>query len=70
MMCGLMVPTVGRALVLGMDLKISSNKARQHLGYMAQKFSLYGNLTVAQNLTFFSGIYGLSGSQQQQKSVV
>lgn len=67
MMCGLMVPTAGRALVLGMDLKISSNKARQHLGYMAQKFSLYGNLTVAQNLTFFSGIYGLSGSQQQQK---
>lgn len=67
MMCGLTVPTAGRALVLGMDLKISSNKARQHLGYMAQKFSLYGNLTVAQNLTFFSGIYGLSGSQQQQK---
>lgn len=67
MMCGLMVPTAGRASVLGMDLKISSNKARQHLGYMAQKFSLYGNLTVAQNLTFFSGIYGLSGSQQQQK---
>lgn len=67
MMCGLMVPSTGRALVLGMDLKISSNKARQHLGYMAQKFSLYGNLTVAQNLKFFSGIYGLSGSQQQQK---
>lgn len=67
MMCGLMVPSAGRALVLGMDLKISSNKARQHLGYMAQKFSLYGNLTVAQNLKFFSGIYGLSGSQQQQK---
>ncbi|HGJ5921157.1 ATP-binding cassette domain-containing protein [Arsenophonus apicola] len=67
MMCGLMLPTAGRALVLGMDLKISSNKARQHLGYMAQKFSLYGNLTVAQNLKFFSGIYGLSGSQQQQK---
>lgn len=67
MMCGLMIPTAGRALVLGMDLKISSNKARQHLGYMAQKFSLYGNLTVAQNLKFFSGIYGLSGSLQQQK---
>lgn len=38
MMCGLMLPTAGRALVLGMDLKISSNKARQHLGYMAQNF--------------------------------
>lgn len=67
MMCGLMVPTAGSTLVLGMDLKISSHKARQHLGYMAQKFSLYGNLSVAQNLKFFSGIYGLSGRQQQQK---
>ncbi|MCB5624542.1 ATP-binding cassette domain-containing protein, partial [Bifidobacterium animalis] len=41
MMCGLLVPTSGQALVLGMDLKESSGKARQHLGYMAQKFSLY-----------------------------
>ena len=67
MMCGLMVPTAGSVLVLGMDLKISSHKALQHLGYMAQKFSLYGNLSLAQNLKFFSGIYGLSGRQQQQK---
>lgn len=67
MMCGLMVPSAGRALVLGLDLKVSSGKARQHLGYMAQKFSLYGNLTVAQNLRFFSGIYGLRGREQQQK---
>ncbi len=49
MMCGLLVPTSGKALVLGMDLKVSSGKARQHLGYMAQKFSLYGNLSVEQN---------------------
>lgn len=67
MMCGLLVPTSGKALVLGMDLKTSSNKARQHLGYMAQKFSLYGNLTVLQNLRFFSGAYGLSGQAQQNK---
>lgn len=39
MMCGLLVPTSGKALVLDMDLKVSSGKARQHLGYMAQKFS-------------------------------
>ncbi|VTP61019.1 Uncharacterized ABC transporter ATP-binding protein YbhF [Serratia rubidaea] len=63
MMCGLLVPSDGKALVLGMDLKTSSGKARQHLGYMAQKFSLYGNLTVAQNLKFFSGVYGLSGKK-------
>ncbi|NDK99863.1 ATP-binding cassette domain-containing protein [Photorhabdus bodei] len=67
MMCGLTVPTGGKALVLGMDLKTSSGKARQHLGYMAQKFSLYGNLTVEQNLKFFSGIYGLQGRKQKEK---
>lgn len=67
MMCGLLVPSDGKALVLGMDLKTSSGKARQHLGYMAQKFSLYGNLTVAQNLRFFSGVYGLSGKLQRDK---
>lgn len=67
MMCGLMIPSSGRALVLGLDLKTSSAKARSRLGYMAQKFSLYGNLTVAQNLTFFSGVYGLRGKAQQQK---
>ncbi|WPM83847.1 ATP-binding cassette domain-containing protein [Apirhabdus apintestini] len=67
MMCGLLVPTSGSAQVLGMDLKTSSGAARQHLGYMAQKFSLYGNLTVAQNLRFFSGIYGLRGREQADK---
>lgn len=67
MMCGLLVPSSGHALVLGMDLKTDSGRARQHLGYMAQKFSLYGNLTVAQNLAFFSGVYGLRGKRQRAK---
>ncbi|MGL6017784.1 MAG: ATP-binding cassette domain-containing protein [Gibbsiella quercinecans] len=67
MMCGLLTPSGGKALVLGMDLKTSSGKARQRLGYMAQKFSLYGNLTVGQNLKFFSGVYGLSGKRQRDK---
>lgn len=67
MMCGLLVPSSGHALVLGMDLKTDSGSARQHLGYMAQKFSLYGNLTVAQNLAFFSGVYGLRGKHQRAK---
>lgn len=67
MMCGLLVPTSGKALVLDMDLKVSSGKARQHLGYMAQKFSLYSNLTVEQNLRFFSGVYGLRGRAQNEK---
>ena len=67
MMCGLLAPTSGKALVLDMDLKTGSGKARQHLGYMAQKFSLYGNLTVEQNLRFFSGVYGLRGAAQNEK---
>ncbi|ELQ6217409.1 ATP-binding cassette domain-containing protein [Cronobacter dublinensis] len=67
MMCGLLKPSDGQALVLGLDLKTDSGKARQRLGYMAQKFSLYGNLTVEQNLRFFSGVYGLRGRSQQEK---
>ena len=67
MMCGLLQPTSGTALVTGINLKTSASEARQHLGYMAQKFSLYGNLTVHQNLMFFSGAYGLDGQQQQEE---
>ncbi len=65
MMCGLLRPTSGTARVMSMDLKKSAGRARQHLGYMAQKFSLYGNLSVGENLTFFSGIYGLRGRKQR-----
>ncbi len=67
MMCGLLQPTSGKALVTDIDLKTSASKARQHLGYMAQKFSLYGNLSVQQNLMFFSGAYGLDGNEQRQE---
>jgi ABC-2 type transport system ATP-binding protein len=61
MLCGLLVPSSGHARVLGLDLGREASRARQRLGYMAQKFSLYGNLTVQQNLEFFSGVYGLRG---------
>jgi ABC-2 type transport system ATP-binding protein len=67
MECGLLEPTDGRALVMGIDLKESPSKARQRLGYMAQKFSLYTQLTVKKNLYFFSGIYGLKGEAQKSK---
>ena len=67
MMCGLLQLTSGKALVTNIDLKTSASKARQHLGYMAQKFSLYGNLSVQQNLMFFSGAYGLDGEEQRQE---
>jgi ABC-2 type transport system ATP-binding protein len=64
MMCGLLKPTAGESFVTGLDLQISSAKARSQIGYMAQKFSLYGNLSVRQNLQFFSGIYNLKGAHQ------
>jgi ABC-2 type transport system ATP-binding protein len=57
MLCGLLTPTSGHAVVDGLDLQKASAEARSHIGYMAQKFSLYGNLTVGQNLSFFGHIY-------------
>jgi ABC-type multidrug transport system ATPase subunit len=60
MMCGLLRPTSGTARVAGFDLYRSASAARARLGYMAQRFSLYGDLSVRQNLDFFAGIYGLS----------
>lgn len=67
MMCGLLRPTSGTASVMGYDLQRSSAHARSRIGYMAQKFSLYGSLSVAQNLRFFSGVYGLSGKDRERR---
>lgn len=66
MLCGLLKPTSGEAFVEGLDLQKASGKARSHLGYMAQKFSLYGDLSVLQNLFFFSGVYNLSSGERQK----
>jgi ABC-2 type transport system ATP-binding protein len=66
MLCGLLRPTEGRAFVNGLDLDTAGSEARSHIGYMAQKFSLYGNLSVQQNLDFFSGIYNLGGKLKKQ----
>jgi ABC-2 type transport system ATP-binding protein len=59
MLCGLLKPTAGEGRVAGFDLRRDSAEARNRLGYMAQKFSLYGDLSVGQNLDFFAGVYGL-----------
>ena len=67
MMCGLLQPTSGTARVMGLDLKKSSSRARSRIGYMAQKFSLYGSLSVLQNLRFFSGVYGLGGRLREER---
>lgn len=67
MLCGLLQPSHGKALIAGHDLRTAPATARERLGYMAQKFSLYGNLSVEQNLSFFSGIYGLTAAYRQHR---
>ncbi len=67
MLCGLLKPSAGRAEVVGLDLRESGTEAKLQLGYMAQKFSLYGLLSVQQNLEFFSGVYGLTGTLRQSR---
>jgi ABC-2 type transport system ATP-binding protein len=66
MLCGLLTPSEGSGAVAGHDLRTSGGKARSALGYMAQKFSLYGELSVAQNLNFFAGAYGLEGREARR----
>ena len=66
MLCGLLTPTEGSGAVAGNDLRRSAAAARASLGYMAQKFSLYGNLSVAQNLDFFAGAYDLDRAAARQ----
>jgi len=64
MLCGLLPASSGQVSVVGQDLRRSAPGARRHIGYMAQKFSLYGDLSVMQNLRFFSSAYGLRGAHQ------
>lgn len=66
MMCGLLKPTAGESYVEGLNLQEAPSVARSQIGYMAQKFSLYGNLSVMQNLEFFSGIYSLKGKKRAE----
>src|SRR4030066_378221 len=67
MLCGLLMPTSGKGRVAGFDLIREPEKIKQVIGYMSQKFSLYEDLTVMENLHFFGGIYGLSGPLQKER---
>lgn len=68
MLCGLLPASGGTLKIAGVDVRKTAAAARARLGYMSQKFSLYGNLTVAQNLRFFSQAYGLTGSRQREQT--
>ena len=67
MLCGLLKPSAGKATVAGFDVYTQSELIKQKIGYMSQKFSLYDDLSVGQNIEFYSGVYGLSAGQIAQK---
>jgi len=67
MLCGLLMPTSGKGKVAEFDIVKEPEKIKQVIGYMSQKFSLYEDLTVLENLHFFGGIYGLSGPLQKER---
>ncbi|HEY3365380.1 MAG TPA: ABC transporter ATP-binding protein [Symbiobacteriaceae bacterium] len=66
MLLGLLTPTAGGGTVMGFDIARESEAIRQRIGYMAQKFSLYDELTAGENIRFYAGIYGLAGAKAKQ----
>lgn len=68
MLIGISKPASGKALVAGFDVSTHAEMVKKNIGYMSQKFSLYDDLTVRENITFFGGIYGLSRQQIREKT--
>lgn len=68
MLCGLSIPSSGKATIAGFDVYKQTELIKKNIGYMSQKFSLYDDLTVLENIEFFGGIYGLSDDQLKNKS--
>lgn len=68
MLCGLSYPTSGSGTVAGYDITRQAEEIKRHIGYMSQKFSLYEELTVTENLTLFSTIYGMTGKAIKKKT--
>jgi len=68
MLCGLSKPTAGQARVAGFDVYKEAEEIKRHIGYMSQKFSLYGNLKVWENIRLFGGIYGLPKKKLSEKT--
>lgn len=68
MLCGLLMPTSGEARVAGFDVFKENEKIKKNIGYMSQKFSLYEDLTITENIRFYAGIYGLTDEQIRKKT--
>ena len=68
MLCGLLKPSSGKASIAGFDVYTQTEKIKQRIGYMSQKFSLYDDLTVSENIRFYAGIYGMSIPQIKDKT--
>jgi ABC-2 type transport system ATP-binding protein len=68
MLCGILEPSEGRAEVLGYDVVRDPERIKERIGYMSQRFSLYHDLTVAENLAFYAGIYGLPGAEARDRA--
>ncbi|KQB44555.1 putative ABC transporter ATP-binding protein [Flavobacterium daejeonense] len=68
MLIGISKPTSGEALVAGFDVKLNAEMVKKNIGYMSQKFSMYDDLTIKENITFFGGIYGLSRNKIKEKT--
>jgi ABC-2 type transport system ATP-binding protein len=66
-LCGLLSPWSGTGAILGMDIRKDAPLIKAKVGYMSQKFGLYEDLTVAENINFYAGIYGIRGEQAQQR---
>jgi ABC-2 type transport system ATP-binding protein len=66
-LCGLLAPTSGRALAAGYNVATDPEQVRANIGYMSQRFSLYDDLTVAENIDFFSGIYGVAREKREAR---
>jgi drug efflux transport system ATP-binding protein len=68
MLCGLLTPSSGKAAIAGFDVYKQTEKIKKKIGYMSQKFSLYDDLTVSENIRFYSGIYGMNNKQIKDKT--